>query len=434
MRYIPNSAADRRQMLAEIGVESIEQLFSGIPERLRLRRLLNIPKALTEPELIEYFHKRASRNSVDGSSFIGAGIYRHYIPIIIDALISRSEFYTAYTPYQAEIAQGTLQAIFEFQTYIAQLTGMEVANASLYDGSTGLAEAVLMAHRISKKDRFLIAKTVHPEYRAVVETYARNLGIKTELIDYAADGQLDLAQLQSRLKESGTAAVVLQTPNFFGTIEKTHDICEIAHQHDALAIVNVCEAMSLGILKPPGEDPSEKRTADIVVGEAQSFGVPASFGGPHVGFLATRERYVRQMPGRLVGMGKDYAGRQGFVLTLSTREQHIRREKATSNICTNQSLCALMATIFLATIGPKGIREICEQNILKTDYAATRMKRRVLFAGPRFNEFVIEYDRPNPPAGLSLSRFYPELGNAVLLCVTETSRREQIDVMIGAVA
>jgi glycine dehydrogenase subunit 1 len=192
--------------------------------------------------------------------------------------------------------------------------------------------------------------------------------------------------------------------------------------------------MSLGILKPPGEDPSEKRTADIVVGEAQSFGVPASFGGPHVGFLATRERYVRQMPGRLVGMGKDYAGRQGFVLTLSTREQHIRREKATSNICTNQSLCALMATIFLATIGPKGIREICEQNILKTDYAATRMKRRVLFAGPRFNEFVIEYDRPNPPAGLSLSRFYPELGNAVLLCVTETSRREQIDAMVGAVA
>src|SRR6516165_8785681 len=216
MRYIPNSAADRTQMLAEIGVDSSEQLFSGIPEKLRLRRLLNIPKALTEPELVEYFHKRAATNSTDRPSFIGAGIYQHYLPVVIDALISRSEFYTAYTPYQAEIAQGTLQAIFEFQTYIAQLTGMEVANASLYDGSTGLAEAVLMAQRISKKDRFLIAKTVHPEYRAVVQTYARNLGIVIELIDYGTDGRIDTEKLQAGLQKGGTAAVVIQSPNFFG--------------------------------------------------------------------------------------------------------------------------------------------------------------------------------------------------------------------------
>src|SRR5215471_1477842 len=310
MRYIANSETDRKQMLSEIGVDSIEQLFSGIPEKLRLKRLLNLPKALTEPELVEYFRARAAMNSAGGSAFIGAGIYHHYIPIIIDALISRSEFYTAYTPYQAEIAQGTLQAIFEFQTYIAQLTGMEVANASLYDGSTGLAEAALMAQRITKKNKFLVARTVHPEYRAVVDTYAKNLGIRIELVDYAPDGRIDLAKLE-QLSAKDVAAVIVQSPNFFGTIERTHDISEIAHKHGALSIVNICEAMALGILKAPGSDTNEARTADIVVGEAQSFGVPPSFGGPHVGFLATRERYVRQMPGRLVGMGKDFSGRPG---------------------------------------------------------------------------------------------------------------------------
>src|SRR3989441_5561389 len=243
-----------------------------------------------------------------------------------------------------------------------------------------------------------------------------------ELLNYTADGRLDLEQLEIKI-DSNTAAVVFQSPNFLGTIERTHDIADIAHKHAALSITNVCEAISLGILKPAGEDQSEARTADIVVGEAQSFGVPPSFGGPHVGFLATRERYVRQMPGRLVGMGKDYSGRPGFVLTLSTREQHIRREKATSNICTNQSLCALMTTVYLATVGPKGLREICEQNILKANYAANeiakRTKHRVMFSAPRFNEFVVEVNG-NCPFGLSLSRFYPELGNSVLLCVTET--------------
>src|SRR5499427_7047608 len=325
MRYIPNSQADRQQMLAEIGVDSTEQLFAGIPEKLRLRRFLDLPKALSEPELLEYFRKRASKNEIEPAAFIGAGIYRHYIPLVIDALISRSEFYTAYTPYQAEIAQGTLQAIFEFQTYIAQLTGMEVANASLYDGATGVAEAILMAQRISKKHKFLIAKTVHPEYRAVVDTYARNLGIQIELIDYAADGRVDMEKLEQQ-SSADVAAVIVQSPNFFGAIEHTHDISELVHRRGGLSIVNVCEAISLGILKPPGEDPSEGRTADIVVGEGQSFGVPPRFGGPHVGFLATREKYVRQMPGRLVGMAKDYSGRPAFVLTLSTREQHIRRE------------------------------------------------------------------------------------------------------------
>src|SRR5215471_10611429 len=255
-------------MLREIGVDSIEKLFAGIPERLRLRRLLDIPKALTEPELLEYFRQRAAKNGSDHASFLGAGIYRHYLPLIIDALISRSEFFTAYTPYQPEIAQGTLQAIFEFQTYITQLTGMEVANASLYDGSTGLAEAILMAQRVTRKNKFLLAKTVHPEYRAVVTTYAKNLGVHLETIGYAPNGRVDLDEI-SRLLTDDVAAVVVQSPNFFGTIEQTREICDLAHTKGALAIVNVAEAISMGILRPP-ED------ADIVVGEGQSLGVPMS--------------------------------------------------------------------------------------------------------------------------------------------------------------
>jgi glycine dehydrogenase subunit 1 len=289
---------------------------------------------------------------------------------------------------------------------------------------------------VTGKKRFLIAKTVHPEYRAVIQTYVRNLGFEIEWINYTEDGRVDLTKLNSAIRND-VAAVVVQSPNFFGTIEDTNDIAAIAQRHDALSIVNVCEAVSLGILKPPA--------ADIVAGEAQALGVPESFGGPHVGFLATRERYLRQMPGRLIGMGKDFSGRRAFVMTLTTREQHIRREKATSNICTNQSLCALIATIYLSTVGPKGLREICEHNILKTDYAVnqikSRTKHRVLFSGPRFNEFVVAVKDDYAPlaqrlmqnkiiAGVPLARFYPELGNALLVCVTETVRKEQIDALV----
>jgi glycine dehydrogenase subunit 1 len=426
-------------MLAAIGVDSIEQLFAGIPERLRLRRLLDLPRALSEPELVEYFRKAAARNATDYACFLGAGSYAHYTPVIVDALISRSEFYTSYTPYQAEIAQGTLQAIFEFQTYMTQLTGMEVANASLYDGSTGLAEAILMAHRITKKNKILIAATVHPEYRAVVATYARNLGIELQPIGYLESGRVNLAELE-RLMDDSVAAVVIQSPNFFGAIEENAEVARLAHARGALSIVNVCEAVSLGILNPPAD-------ADIVVGEGQALGVPMSFGGPHVGFLATRERYVRQMPGRLVGMGKDLDGSRAFVLTLSAREQHIRREKATSNICTNQSLCALMCTIYLAVLGPRGLRDVAEQNLQKTHYAVqqiqARSRHKILFPSPRFNEFVVQLSDPLESReqgfrekqivpGLRLSRFYPELGNALLVCVTETMPKDRIDALVEA--
>jgi len=437
MRYIPSSKSDRKDMLQAIGVSSIDDLFAGIPENLRLRRLLDLPRALSEPELLGFFRKTAARNPTDIFSFLGAGVYRHHIPIIIDALISRSEFYTAYTPYQAEIAQGTLQAIFEFQTYITQLTGLDVANASLYDGSTGLAEAVLMAYRITGRHKILIAKSVHPEYRAVVRTYARNLGIEIQLVDFLENGRVDVVQIEKYLDDK-VAAVVIQSPNFFGTIESNVDIAALTSRHGALSIVCVCEAMSLGILNPPAG-------ADIVVGEGQSFGVPMSFGGPHIGFLATREKFVRQIPGRLVGMGHDQNGRRAFVLTLSTREQHIRREKATSNICTNQSLCALMCTIFLATVGPKGLREMASQNIQKTNYAIqqirARTKHKVLFSSSRFNEFVVQlqddlYSRTQRllknriVPGLAMTPHYPELGNSLLVCVTEVATREQIDAMV----
>jgi glycine dehydrogenase subunit 1 len=420
-----------------MGLNSVEQLFSGIPENLRLRRLLNIPAALSEPELLAYFQKAAAQNGEEYISFLGAGVYRHFIPVVVDSLISRSEFYTAYTPYQAEVSQGTLQAIFEFQTYITQLTGQEVANASLYDGSTAVTEGMLMAHRVTKRKKFLVAKTLHPEYRAVMTTYARNLGIEIQAIDYLPTGRLDLPQLENALDDT-VAGVVVQSPNFFGTIEDTAAASSLASRHGALTIVNVCESLSLGILRPPAH-------ADIVTGEAQSLGVPMSFGGPHVGFLATREKLVRQMPGRLVGMGVDQEGRRAFVLTLATREQHIRRERATSNICTNQSLCALMCTIYLATLGPRGLREAAEQNIRKTDYAVTRIQKttphRVLFPSARFNEFVVQFanggaDRLNRVLqrnivpGFHLGQTYPELGDAVLVCVTETTTRNDIDALV----
>jgi glycine dehydrogenase subunit 1 len=443
MRYLPNSPAEREKMLAAIGAAAIDDLFAVIPAEHRLKRDLDIPRQHAESEIIDYFRAAGAKNATDYASFLGAGAYRHYRPVIIDSLIQRGEFLTSYTPYQAEIAQGTLQAIFEFQTMIAELTGMDVANASMYDGSTGAAEAVRMAMRVTGREKYVVASTVHPEYREVMTTYAKHQGLPSTLIGYDREtGRIDLAALKASVTEE-TAAVLVQSPNFFGVIEDIPAIAELVHAKGALLIVSIAEAISLGVVRPPVE-------ADIVSMEAQSFGVALSYGGPFCGVLAAKEQFVRQMPGRLVGQTVDGSGYRGFVLTLSTREQHIRREKATSNICTNQALVALMATIFLSVYGKEGIRELAEHNLAKADYAAKTLSAqpgaKLLFSGaPRFNEFVLQTEES--PAkwnqrlldakivgGIDLSRWYPELSKCTLWCATEIVTRAQIDAAANALA
>ena len=443
MRYLPKSPAEREQMLAEIGAASIDDLFAVIPAEYRLDRDLDVPRQMAESEIIDYFKAAADKNATGFASFLGAGAYRHYRPVIIDTLVQRGEFLTSYTPYQPEITQGTLQAIFEFQTMIAELTGMDVANASMYDGSTGAAEAVMMAVRVTGRHKAVVAKTVHPEYREVLATYAKHQGLPSTLVGYdPKTGRIDLAQLEEKVTAE-TAAVLVQSPNFFGIIEDIPAIAAIAHAKGALLIVSIAEAVSLGVVRPPAE-------ADIVSMEAQSFGVALSYGGPFCGVIAAKEQYLRQMPGRLVGQTVDSNGFRGFVLTLSTREQHIRREKATSNICTNQALVALMATIFLTVYGKEGIRELAEHNLAKAAYAAEALTSqagaKLLFSGaPRFHEFVLgTVESPsvwNPRlldekiiGGLDLSKWYPELGNATLWCATELITREQIDTAAKVLA
>ncbi len=443
MRYLPKSRAEREQMLAAIGARSMDDLFAIIPAEYRLERDLDVPRQQAESEIVDYFRAAGQKNATDYASFLGAGAYRHYRPVIIDALVQRGEFLTSYTPYQAEIAQGTLQAIFEFQTMIAELTGMDVANASMYDGSTGATEAVMMAARVTGRHKAVVASTVHPEYREVLATYSRRQEMSATVVGYEArTGRVDLDALEAAVSDE-TAAVLVQSPNFFGVIEDIPAITEIAHAKGALLVVAIAEAVSLGVVRPPVE-------ADIVAMEAQSFGVALSYGGPYCGVIATKERYVRQLPGRLVGQTTDDDGNRGFVLTLATREQHIRREKATSNICTNQALVALMATICLAVYGKEGVRELAEHNLAKADYAARTLSAqagaRLLFDGaPHFHEFVLETEEA-PAAwsqrlmeekivgGLELSRWYPELKNATLWCATEVVTREQIDAAARVLA
>src|SRR5216684_2823012 len=330
MRYLPKSPAERQEMLSAIGAESIDELFSSIPERYRLRQALNLPGPFSEAEIIQYFTDRAAENSRGYTSFRGAGVYNHLRSVVTDTILQRGEFLTSYTPYQPEISQGTLQAIFEFQTLMCQLTGQEVANASMWDGSTALTEAVLMAERLTGRNRVVVARSVHPEYRQVLATYGRNVGLQVDEAAFTPSGQIDAAALRASVNQA-TAAVVVQSPNFFGVLEQLPELAEIAHARDALLVVAVTEGVSLGIVRPPAE-------ADIVAMEGQSFGLAPSYGGPFVGVITTREKFVRQMPGRLAGQTTDTQGRRGFVLTLATREQHIRRERATSNICTNQAL------------------------------------------------------------------------------------------------
>jgi len=441
MRYIPNSPGERRSMLADIGLERIEDLFDQIPEQLKLKEAIGVGDPMSEPELLEYFRRLASENRIDYQSFLGAGAYSHFIPVIIDSLISRAEFFTAYTPYQPELSQGTLQYTFEFQTMICQLTGMEVANASLYDGSTAVAEAVLMANRVTRRSRFVIADTVHPQYREVVSAYTKNLGLTIDHVDHTEAGTLDPTSLGI---DNETAAVVVQSPNFFGCVEDLAAIAEAAHEAGALLVVALTEPMSLGVLKPPGAC-----GADIVAGETQSFGIPLSYGGPYCGMFATLEKHVRQMPGRLVGEARDNEGRRGYVLTLSTREQHIRREKATSNICTNQGLFALMATVYLSTMGKRGVQEVARQNLQKAHYAASEISKingfDLKFSAPFFNEFVVRTPQPATEVmkrlldkkiigGIALQAYYPAMSGSMLVCVTETAKKEVIDKLVDALS
>jgi glycine dehydrogenase subunit 1 len=429
LRYLPKSDLERREMLSAIGVNSLDDLFSNLPPEVRLTRQLSIAPGKSEYEIVDYFRERGDENANGYASFLGAGVYHHYRPVLVDTVVSRGEFLTSYTPYQAEIAQGTLTTIFEFQTMICQLTGMEVANASMYDGSTAVPEAAMMAMRLTGRDRVLAARTVHPEYREVLRTYAQHQGMPVEEFEYVREtGAIDAEDLEKKTDDE-TAAVIIQSPNFFGIIEDVRRAAEIAHRHGALLVFVFAEAVSLGLLEPP-------READIVAGELQSFAISPVYGGPFAGIIATKEKFMRQLPGRIVGETKDTRGNRAFCLTLATREQHIRREKATSNICTNQALIALMATVFMTVYGKEGLRELAEQNLAKAHYLAAKLPLR--FSGPFFNEFVASTNGRTHEineallnkkiiGGLPLGRYYPELENSMLLCATEMSRREKMD-------
>ena len=440
MRYLPKSDAERRAILAELGLDSIEQLFDSIPEACRLKKPLEVPGPLSEKEIIDYFRARAAENAAGYTSFLGAGVYNHLRSVVADSLLQRGEFLTSYTPYQAEISQGTLQAIFEFQTLMCQLTGQEVANASMYDGSTATAEAAMMAARLTGRRRLVVSRALHPEYRQVVDTYADHLGLEVAEVAFdPATGQTDLAAARAALNDV-TAAVVLQSPNFLGVLEAVPQFSDLAHGAGLLLVVAVAEAAALGAVRPPAE-------ADIVAMEAQSLGLAPSFGGPFAGVIATREKFVRQMPGRLAGQTTDGAGRRGFVLTLATREQHIRREKATSNICTNQALCALAVTMHLALLGKEGLREMAAQNLAKARYAVAELEKlpgvRRAFSAPFFNEAALEFPRSVRMINQELLRekiigplplgpVFPEQTKRGLVCVTEVHSRGDVDRLVAA--
>jgi glycine dehydrogenase subunit 1 len=439
MRYIPLTEQDRIDMLKTVGKNSIRELFDDIPAEFLLNRQLNLPAALSEWDLMKHMEALLDKNAAcfRYPCFLGAGAYRHFIPSVVSNLASRSEFVTAYTPYQPEISQGTLQGIFEYQTMMTQLTGLPVSNASLYDGAMSAAEAALMAVRIqSKQPCIAISRALAPGYRRTLATYCKNLGIDLIEIPVSDSGETDHEEIEAALQRK-PAAIMIQSPNYFGVIEDIGAISKLRNEDSTLLIAVVSEALSMGILKSPGEC-----GADIVCGEAQSLGIPLSFGGPYLGFFTAKEKFIRFMPGRLVGMTKDSKGRTGFVNTLSTREQHIRREKATSNICTNQALCAMTAGIFMATMGPAGLRELAMLNMKKSAYLKSKIDGldgfSCVFSGHTFNEFAVkvpgsarELDeflfRNGIIGGLDLSDDYPELGDTMLFCATEINARDDID-------
>ncbi|MEO0073802.1 MAG: aminomethyl-transferring glycine dehydrogenase subunit GcvPA [candidate division WOR-3 bacterium] len=436
MRYTPHTEQDRQQMLERIGVSSIEELFSVIPDELRLKAPIDLPPPLSEPEAVAELRHLAGMNAGTARlvCFAGAGAYDHYIPAIVDAIISRPEFYTAYTPYQPEVSQGTLQSIYEFQSLVCRLTAMEVANASMYDCASALAEAAHMARDITRRNQILVSAGVNPTWVEVVKTYCHGLNIPVVALALQ-HSCTDTAELTSHINDN-TAAVMVQHPNFFGMVEPMRQLATVCHSRGALLVVAV-DPISLGILAPPGD-----YDADIVVAEGQSLGIPLNFGGPYLGIMATKKKYVRHLPGRVVARTADLNGQTGYVLALQTREQHIRREKATSNICTNQALCALAATVYLSVMGRTGIREVAIQCMSKAHYLAQRIAAvpgfTVEHCSGFFREFVVSTPVPAAQvvtagtrygilAGVDLGKFRPEWRNRLLVAVTERRTRAEMD-------
>ena len=441
MRYLPHTQEDIRSMLDAIGVDGLDDLFASIPGDCRLKTPLDLPDPMSEWELNDHMDGLAGRMPGPGHlAFVGAGRYEHFIPASVFYLLGRSEFVTSYTPYQPEMSQGTLQAIYEYQTLAARLLGMEVATASHYDGATALAESLLMAVRVTGRTRVAVSRLVHPLYRQTVQTYFAPTGYEVVELPYLSDGTTDLSGLD---QWDDLAGVAVQSPNFFGCIEDLQKAGELIHERGALFIPCFTEALAYGLLKSPGS-----QGADIACGEGQSLGIPLSYGGPGLGIIASAKAHMRKLPGRLVGKTTDLEGRRGFVLTLATREQHIRREKATSNICTNNSLCALAAVMYMASLGKTGIRELAQLNHDKAEYLKSRLKAAgfsIPFERPTFNEFVVGFPKgfgetrnrlleKKMVPGLALGPFYPELREHHLLCVTETKSREAIDGFVREIA
>lgn len=441
-RYLPTTNKDRQEMLQTIGLEQTEDLFADIPQSIRFKDKLDIPAAMSEPDLVRHMRRLSGKNlsSDQVISFLGAGAYEHHIPSVVGHVIGRSEFYTAYTPYQPEVSQGELQAIFEFQSMICELTGMDVANSSMYDGPTALAEAATMAAATSRKSKVLVSRAVHPEARNILQTQVKAHGL--EIVEVpCVDGVTDIRQLE-QFADENTAAILIQTPNFFGNLEDLSMIEPIAHRHKGLFVVST-NPMTLGIVEPPASF-----GADIVVGDAQPLGIPVQFGGPHCGFFATTDKLKRRIPGRIVGQTTDEDGVRGFVLTLQAREQHIRREKATSNICSNQALNALAASVYMSAMGKQGMQEVATLNLQKAHYARKQLLAipgvEALFDQPFFNEFAVKLPRPARElqqtlleqgilGGYDLSNDYPEYENSLLLAVTEVRTKEEIDQLVDAV-
>jgi glycine dehydrogenase subunit 1 len=445
-RYIPNADQDVKEMLAVIGVDSVDRLFDSIPNEVKLQRPLEIPGPWSEIESRRWFRDLAAKNksAVDHLSFLGGGAYTHYQPACVDQLLLRAEFLTSYTPYQPEVSQGTLQSIFEYQTHQCLLTGLDVANASLYDGSTALCEAVLLAERVVKnRTKIVIAESVHPQYNETVRTYVQNLGYEIVEVGWTNDGRVDIEELR-RACTDDVFAVAVQSPNFLGVLEDYDSIATVANGVGAVKIAVIAEATSLGIVTPPGA-----HGFDICVGEGQAWGIPPQFGGPYVGFMVVRDALKRHMPGRLVGETVDVDGRRAFVLTLATREQHIRRGKATSNICTNEALIALAANIYLSLMGKEGLREVAWQSMQKAAYLRDRLRAissiTIAFGGPIYNEFVVrtpfpaheilrDLEQDKILGGIPLGDFYPDHENDFLVAVTELHSREQLDRYVSVLS